>query len=129
LILDNIAPEISGGSFVDSAASMATLHRYEICGVFNGVESYRKEVYLNVGIFYEVKAQAAPLNGGTVSGAGRYENNAMASLSASPNKGYTFVEWQWLDKWSNESWRFDSSINLRITREYLGIKAIFKQEV
>ena len=32
-------------------------------------------------------------NGGTVSGAGNYEHGSAASISATPNTGYSFVEW------------------------------------
>jgi len=36
---------------------------------------------------------ASPSNGGTVSGAGQYNNGASATISATANSGYTFTRW------------------------------------
>lgn len=43
--------------------------------------------------YYQVDVLSDPNAGGTVSGAGQYENNAAVSLSATANSGYEFTEW------------------------------------
>ncbi len=40
-----------------------------------------------------VTATASPSNAGTISGAGNYPNGSTASLTATPNSGYGFVNW------------------------------------
>ena len=42
---------------------------------------------------FEIQTTANPEAGGTVSGAGVYENGGTATLSATANYGYTFVNW------------------------------------
>jgi hypothetical protein len=42
---------------------------------------------------FEILATADPEAGGNVSGSGLYERDATATLSASPNDGYSFVNW------------------------------------
>ena len=37
--------------------------------------------------------QSSPENGGTVTGAGEYQSGALVSISATPNPGYTFIQW------------------------------------
>lgn len=37
--------------------------------------------------------QSSPENGGTVTGAGEYQTGALVSISATPNPGYTFIQW------------------------------------
>jgi hypothetical protein len=44
-------------------------------------------------IKYTVTATVNPAEAGTVEGAGEYEENAEATLIASPNEGYEFVNW------------------------------------
>lgn len=127
LIADTISL-LDEGAYTDTGARMNMLHRYEICGVSQTVESFRKEAYVEVGTYFEVKAQANPLTGGSVYGSGRYENRSYASLEAKPNDGYKFVRWEWLGQWANENWAMDSVISLKIEREYLGIQAVFEQK-
>lgn len=43
--------------------------------------------------YYQIDVLSDPDVGGTVSGAGQYENNALISLSATANSGYEFTEW------------------------------------
>lgn len=45
------------------------------------------------GITYEITATANPAAGGTVTGAGSYGEGAEATLTATANTGYTFVNW------------------------------------
>ncbi len=42
---------------------------------------------------YEITATAIPTNGGTVTGAGTYVQGETATLTATANEGYTFVNW------------------------------------
>jgi len=42
---------------------------------------------------YEVSAYATPEEGGTIEGTGIYTHGATATLTATPNTGYTFVSW------------------------------------
>ncbi len=44
-------------------------------------------------INYDVDAYANPAEGGTISGAGTYEMGETATLTATPNQGYEFVNW------------------------------------
>jgi hypothetical protein len=44
-------------------------------------------------IKYTVTATVNPAEAGTVEGAGEYEENAEATLTATPNEGYEFVNW------------------------------------
>ncbi|WP_010417105.1 InlB B-repeat-containing protein [Anaerophaga thermohalophila] len=48
---------------------------------------------ITVTSYYQVDVLSDPDAGGTVSGAGQYENNALVSLSATANSGYDFTEW------------------------------------
>ncbi|WP_016778653.1 InlB B-repeat-containing protein [Anaerophaga thermohalophila] len=43
--------------------------------------------------YYQIDVLSDPETGGTVSGAGQYENNALVTLSATANSGYEFTEW------------------------------------
>lgn len=42
---------------------------------------------------FAITATADPSNGGTVSGAGNYEQGASCALTATANTGYTFINW------------------------------------
>ena len=42
---------------------------------------------------YEIQASASPEGYGTVTGAGNYEYGLEATITATPNDGYTFVNW------------------------------------
>jgi len=44
-------------------------------------------------LYYDVTAVASPTEGGTVEGAGRYEENTECTLTAMANEGYHFVNW------------------------------------
>lgn len=43
---------------------------------------------------FTIKVKANPSDAGTVTGGGKYENGATATLEATANAGYTFVEWE-----------------------------------
>lgn len=42
---------------------------------------------------YTIEAEPSPAQGGTVSGAGDYEDGASATVTAVPNAGFQFLEW------------------------------------
>lgn len=42
---------------------------------------------------YTIDAEPSPAQGGTVSGAGDYEDGASATVTAAPNAGFRFLEW------------------------------------
>ena len=42
---------------------------------------------------HPIEASAAPTAGGSITGAGSYTHNATCTLTATPNTGYTFVNW------------------------------------
>ena len=42
---------------------------------------------------YTIAATANPTGGGTISGAGEYDDGASVTLTATPNAGYRFVKW------------------------------------
>lgn len=44
-------------------------------------------------VSYSVTTSANPIEGGTVTGGGTYNYNSTATLTASPNTGYKFIQW------------------------------------
>jgi ribosomal protein S16 len=42
---------------------------------------------------FNISATANPANGGTITGAGNYNLNQTATLSANPNQGFSFINW------------------------------------
>ena len=46
-----------------------------------------------VGTYYNITVTADPETGGTVTGAGRYEEGTQVTLAATPATGYSFVNW------------------------------------
>ena len=44
-------------------------------------------------ITFNVTAEANPIDGGTITGTGQYDYNAICTLTAIANEGYTFVNW------------------------------------
>ena len=60
----------------------------------NGLGSVVNPYVLNFTEFnYTITVSASPSNGGTVSGAGTYQNGSTCTLTATPNTGYSFVRW------------------------------------
>lgn len=124
LCMDNLSYE--GGSYKDSSADMMMNHRYEICGVKDGVESFRKQVFVSIGNYYELQAVAQPAEGGRIYGTGRYEPSSMARLIAEPNPGYRFARWTYHDLWEGDDY-LRPQLTLDMTQEYLGIVAHFEK--
>ena len=64
------------------------------------VFGYNKVTYLGTinvvgsGNQYEITATASPTAGGTITGAGTYYQDTQCTLTATPNRGYTFTNWK-----------------------------------
>ena len=59
----------------------------------NGYGNLTNPYLLDFATIYEITATANPAEGGTVSGAGTYPQGATATLAATANVGYTFMNW------------------------------------
>ncbi|MCM1530852.1 MAG: S8 family serine peptidase [Bacteroides sp.] len=59
----------------------------------NNVVSTRKETRYISPEMYQISVLIRPKEGGTVTGIGKYANSSTATLVATPNEGYHFVEW------------------------------------
>ena len=60
----------------------------------NGLGSVINPYVLNFTAFnYTITASASPSSGGTVSGAGTYQEGSTCTLTATPATGYNFVRW------------------------------------
>lgn len=124
LLVDNLAVE--DGSLRDTAA-MAMNHKYEICGVSGGVETYREAIYVTIGQYYRLQAVADPAEAGVVYGSGRYEPRSQARLMAEANPGYRFVKWTYYDQWTGAEYE-NPTLILDMNQEYLGVVAHFEDE-
>lgn len=125
LVCDSLPFE--DGEFQNPEAAMQANHRYEICGLKDGVESFRKETCVSLGLYYLVNAEAVPAEGGMVTGTGRYEHRAYAMLRATPSPGWRFVRWDYYDTWTGEEYE-NPVLQFYVEQEYLGIKALFEPE-
>jgi hypothetical protein len=65
-----------------------------------------------IDCFYEITTTANPESGGTMTGAGIYEFGETTTLTATPNEGYTFVNWTE----DNEQVSADSEYSFTVTR-------------
>ena len=60
---------------------------------FNKV-TYLGSITVNTGSQYTIAAIANPTNGGVITGAGAYYENQTCTLTATPNVGYVFANWE-----------------------------------
>lgn len=125
LLMDNLSVE--DGSLRDTAAAMMMNHKYELCGVSDGVETYKKEIFVTIGQYYRLQAVAEPAGAGEVYGSGRYEPRSQARLIAEANPGYRFVKWTYYDQWTGSEYE-NPALVLDMNQEYLGIVAHFVSE-
>ena len=77
----------SGGSFVSLQAE------YTFIPTASGTYNALFEEEAGTPVTYEITATANPIEGGTVTGGGTYNEGATVTLTATPNSGYTFVNW------------------------------------
>lgn len=115
------------GSYRDAEVPIASNHRYELCGIKDGVESYREPVFLTIDSYYELRASAQPEEGGRVYGSGRYEPRSQARLIAESNPGYHFVEWTYYDLWTGEEY-LEPTLIVDMNQSYLGVVARFERD-
>ena len=67
---------------------------YASSGTPQGGQVCQFTVNCDAVVTYEITATANPANGGTVTGAGTYENGATCTLTATANTDYEFVNWK-----------------------------------
>ncbi len=68
---------------------------------------------------FEIQATANPEAGGTVTGAGIYENGGTATLSATANYGYTFVNWTKGESVASTNTSFSFTVTAATAGEYV----------
>ena len=78
-------------------------------------------------VFYEITAEATPEEGGTVEGAGTYGYGATATLTATPNDYYNFINWTK----DGEEVSTDSNISFTVTdaADYVAHFALFTYNI
>ncbi|MDE6515947.1 MAG: InlB B-repeat-containing protein, partial [Bacteroidales bacterium] len=72
-----------------------------------------KAVFRRTQVNYTMTLNVTPAGSGTVDGDGSYRANASVTITATPNKGYTFVGWRNL---ANEYVSRDATYTFNITR-------------
>ena len=89
-----IAMAIEGFTFVnwtENGNQVSTETHYSF--TVNSDRSLQANFVSNQANTYIITATANPTNGGTVTGAGSYEEGSSCTLTAAANEGYTFVNW------------------------------------
>lgn len=79
--------------FFDSLAPSGAL-AYMVSVIYEeGYTSVRKELRVTIPNIYKCSVSITPLDGGTVTGTGKYTEKAIVTLKAKPNPGYRFKQW------------------------------------
>lgn len=92
-----MADQQTGSSYIDNTWGSLPLGSYKfgVCSV--GVANNESDIVwsncLDKGVGHTITATANPTQGGTITGAGLYEQGTSCTLVATPNTGYTFVNW------------------------------------
>ncbi len=108
---------------LDSLAPSGTVV-YQVAALYeDGFVSIRKEARLSIPNYYTLTLRCSPAAGGTVTGAGKYRENAIATISAKANEGYQFLRWTRNGKVVSER----PDYNFRITANQI-YAAIFQAE-
>ena len=100
------------GTFVDGVGSCGDYWSASYNGSYSAWSVYFDDSFLSTDYYYYrdsgqsvrlvrspqdssfgISATASPTEGGEVSGGGTYEAGASCTLTATPNEGYTFVNW------------------------------------
>ena len=92
-----VADQQTGSSYIDNTWGSLPLGSYKfgVCSV-GGANNESDIVWSNCldkGVGHTITATANPTQGGTITGAGLYEQGTLCNLVATPNTGYTFVNW------------------------------------
>lgn len=85
----------------------------------DGFVSPRKEVRAISPDMFDVSVLARPAEGGSVTGGGRYADGSLITLSAVPNDGYRFVDWNLVGNNSALTTRPSYSFRIRETGTYV----------
>ena len=94
----------SGSYYWSSSLSIESPNLSWQCSFYsNGCSSYEFARFFGLSVrpvrsgiqntSYIIDATANPTEGGSITGAGTYEENAICTLTAQPNEGYTFTQW------------------------------------
>lgn len=90
---------LSGETITFRLYNYETMEEYDICP--NTIDYVAEAVYGSMGNWFQfafytemnITASVNPENSGTVTGAGSYLYGTSATLTATPNEGYVFVNW------------------------------------
>ena len=90
---------LSGETITFRLYNYATMEEYDICP--NTIEYVAEAVYGGMGNWFQfafyteldITTSVNPENAGTVTGAGSYLYGTQATITATPNEGYVFVNW------------------------------------
>ena len=90
---------LSGETITFRLYNYATMEEYDICP--NTIEYVAEAVYGGMGNWFQfafyteldITTSVNPENAGTVTGAGSYLYGTPATITATPNEGYVFVNW------------------------------------
>ena len=90
-----IASSISATAYTDSGLSSGTYNYYATTNFYGGESgaSNTATVVIGGGGTHTVTVSANPAAGGIVTGGGTYNHGATATLTATANTGYTFINW------------------------------------
>jgi hypothetical protein len=89
-----IANNVSGTSYSDNNLATGLYNYYVKTNYYAGESNASNQVSVQIGSSnYTISASANPSSGGSVSGAGTYQNGSTCTLIATPATGYSFVRW------------------------------------
>jgi hypothetical protein len=91
---DAVATNLSNSIYTDSNLPDGFYDYHVTTSYFGGESDPSNTVTVMVGNpTYTVNVSASPNNGGLVTGGGTYNYNQSCAVTATPNTGYTFVNW------------------------------------
>ena len=90
-----IANHVSSTSYADNNLAPGTYNYIVKTNYYGGESGASNQVtaVIGSGDYYSIQASANPTNGGTVTGTGSYTEGSTCTLTATPNAGYSFVNW------------------------------------
>ena len=80
-------------NWTENGSQVTTETSYSFVVTENDVARTFVANFMFTGVNYTVNATANPVEGGMVEGAGTYPEGSLCTLTATPNDGYTFVNW------------------------------------
>ena len=92
-----LASQYTGASYIDNTWNNVGFGSYKFGVSTVAVGGTESAIIwsgcIDKGVGYTISATADPAAGGTVNGAGLYEQGTTCTLTATPNTGYAFVNW------------------------------------